>query len=110
LIAQVVRNLLGNARRHAGPGGRVSLSARVDDDGSGIPAAERERVFDRFHRSQPSRDRVSGGSGLGLGIARSIVLAHGGRIWVEDSPLGGARVSFLLPGFRPTIRDLSPDP
>jgi len=119
LIAQVVRNLIENAGRHAGPEGRVSLSTlteggslviRVDDDGSGIPAAERERVFDRFHRSQPSRDRVSGGSGLGLGIARSIVLAHGGRIWVEDSPLGGARVSFLLPGFRPTIRDLSPDP
>jgi signal transduction histidine kinase len=119
LIAQVVRNLIENAGRHAGPEGRVSLSTlkeggslviRVDDDGSGIPPAERERVFDRFHRSQPSRDRASGGSGLGLGIARSIVLAHGGRIWVEDSPLGGARVCFALPGFRPTIRDLSPDP
>ena len=119
LIAQVVRNLIENAGRHAGPEGRVSLSTleeggsliiRVDDDGSGIPPAERERVFDRFHRSQPSRDRGSGGSGLGLGIARSIVLAHGGRIWVEDSPLGGARVSFALPGFRPAIRDLSRDP
>jgi two-component system, OmpR family, sensor kinase len=119
LIAQVVRNLIENAERHAGPEGRVTLSTaqdggslviRVDDDGSGIPPAERERVFDRFHRSQPSRDRASGGSGLGLGIARSIVLAHGGRIWVEDSPLGGARVSFELPGFRPTVRDLSPDP
>jgi signal transduction histidine kinase len=110
LIAQVVRNLLSNARRHAGPAGRVALSARVegnrlvvsvDDDGPGIPAEQRERVFARFHRSEASRDRASGGSGLGLGIARSIVAAHGGRIWVDDSPLGGARLSFELPGFVP---------
>jgi signal transduction histidine kinase len=116
LITQVVRNLLANARRHAGPDGRVMLSSRaaasalvvaVDDDGPGIPAAERERVFDRFHRSEPSRDRESGGSGLGLGISRSIVAAHGGRIWVEDSELGGARVAFALPGFAPMMRDLS---
>jgi signal transduction histidine kinase len=115
LLAQVVRNLLTNARHHAGPNGRVALSARadgssllvvVDDDGPGIPPKQRERVFDRFHRNEPSRDRASGGSGLGLGIARSIVEMHGGRIWVEDSPLGGARVCFRLPGFVPTIRDL----
>jgi signal transduction histidine kinase len=119
LIAQVVRNLLENARRHAGPGGRVSISSAasaaglrvdVDDDGHGIPASERERVFDRFHRSDESRDRSAGGSGLGLGIVRSILLAHGGRVWVADSPLGGARLSFELPGFTPTVRDLSPKP
>lgn len=118
LIAQVIRNLLTNARRHAGPDGRVALSARadggsllvvVDDDGPGIPSEQRERVFDRFHRNEPSRDRASGGSGLGLGIARSIVEMHGGRIWVEDSPLGGARVCFDLPGFEPKLRDLSAD-
>jgi signal transduction histidine kinase len=79
----------------------------IDDDGPGIPPAERQRVFDRFHRSQPARDRSTGGSGLGLGISRSIVEAHGGRIWVEDSPLGGARVAFSLPGFAPSVRDLS---
>jgi signal transduction histidine kinase len=109
-LTQVIRNLLANARRHAGPSGHVELSAlahgtrltvRVDDDGPGIPLPEREQVFDRFHRSQSSRDRGSGGSGLGLAIARSIVELHGGRIWVEDSPLGGARVSFELKGFAP---------
>jgi two-component system, OmpR family, sensor kinase len=119
LLAQVVRNLLTNAERHAGAEGRVELSARpdgdnllviVDDDGPGIPPGERERVFDRFHRSEPSRDRASGGSGLGLGIARSIVERHGGRIWVEDSPLGGARLCFELPGFEAKIRDFSPNP
>jgi signal transduction histidine kinase len=107
LLAQVIRNLLSNAHRHAA---RVVLSSTaradvltisVDDDGPGIPTEEREHVFDRFHRSEPSRDRASGGSGLGLSIARSIVKLHGGRIWVEDSTLGGARVSFELPGFTP---------
>jgi signal transduction histidine kinase len=109
-LTQVLRNLLANARRHAGPQGRVALSAavsggqleiRVDDDGPGIDPAERERVFDRFHRSEAARERRSGGSGLGLAIARSIVELHGGRIWIEDSPLGGARVAFSLPGFEP---------
>jgi signal transduction histidine kinase len=115
LVAQVVRNLLDNADRYAGEG-QVVLSARaagsslvisVDDAGPGIPAEDRERVFDRFHRRDPARDRASGGSGLGLGIARAIVSAHGGRIWVDDSPLGGARVSFSLPRYSPKMRDLS---
>lgn len=118
LIAQVIRNLLSNAHRHTGPDGRVSLSATaegtvltvmVDDDGPGVPDEERERVFDRFHRSESSRDRASGGSGLGLGIARSIVEMHGGRIWIEDSPLGGARVCFELPSLMATVRNLSPN-
>ncbi|HWW67342.1 MAG TPA: ATP-binding protein [Solirubrobacterales bacterium] len=107
-LTQVIRNLLANARRHAGTRGRVEISAvargarltiRVDDDGPGIDPAERKRVFARFHRSEAARDRGSGGSGLGLAIARSIVELHGGRIWVEDSPLGGARVAFELGGF-----------
>jgi signal transduction histidine kinase len=109
MLARVIRNLVENARRHAGPDGRVTVSSAavagrlrvcVDDDGPGIPPAERERVFDRFHRSDIARDRGSGGSGLGLAIARAIVTAHGGTIRAEESPAGGARISFELPGLR----------
>ena len=109
MIGRVVRNLVENARRHAGAAGTVRVSSAavggrlrvdVDDDGPGIPPAERERVFDRFHRSEAARARASGGAGLGLAIARGIVEAHGGSIGAADSPLGGARVSFELPGLR----------
>jgi signal transduction histidine kinase len=111
LLARVVRNLLANARRHAGESGRVVLSATavgeqvtvsVDDDGPGIPPGERERIFERFHRVDSARSRNSGGSGLGLAISREIIEAHSGRIWVEDSPLGGTRASFELPWFTPS--------
>jgi len=111
-LTQVIRNLLVNARRHAGPTGWVAVSAeprgtrltiRADDDGPGISPADRERVFGRFHRSEASRARDSGGSGLGLAIARSIVELHGGRIWVEGSPRGGAQIAFELDGFEPQL-------
>jgi len=112
-IAQVVRNLLRNAGEHCAATGTVRLSAEadgswlricVDDDGPGIPEGERERVFDRFHRVESSRSRSSGGSGLGLAIARQIVVAHGGTIRAAESPLGGARICFELPGFRAAQR------
>jgi two-component system, OmpR family, sensor kinase len=116
-LTQVLRNLSGNARRAAGENGRVEVSAEarggrvailVDDDGPGIPPGERERVFDRFHRSEAGRARGSGGSGLGLAIARSIVELHGGRIRAEDSPLGGARLRVELGGFARARADERP--
>jgi signal transduction histidine kinase len=69
----------------------------VDDDGPGVPPADRERVFERFVRLDDSRARGDGGSGLGLAIARATAQAHGGSIRVEDSELGGARFVLSLP-------------
>ena len=110
-ITQALRNLLRNATEHTQPGGRIELGAGpggagrvriwVDDDGPGIAPAERERVFDRFHRADPARARTAGGTGLGLAIVHTIVSAHGGRAWAAESPLGGARIVIELPGFRP---------
>jgi two-component system, OmpR family, sensor kinase len=108
-LAQAIRNLVRNAVEHTSPGGSVRLSAEshgdriefaVEDDGPGIPAAERRRVFERFHRARPT---AGGGSGLGLAIARAIVEAHGGAIWADETAGGGARVAFELPGFRPGL-------
>jgi two-component system OmpR family sensor kinase len=105
-LSQAIRNLVRNAVEHTSSGGFVWLSAEthddritfaVEDDGPGIPAAERSRVFERFHRARPASGR---GSGLGLAIARAIVEAHGGEIWAEEGARGGARVSFELPRFR----------
>ena len=110
-VTQALRNLLRNATEHTQRGGRIELGAGpagagrvriwVDDDGPGIAPAERERVFDRFHRADPARARTAGGTGLGLAIVQTIVSAHGGRAWAAESPLGGARVVIELPGFRP---------
>ena len=108
-LAQAIRNLVRNAVEHTCSGGSVRLSAEargariefaVEDDGPGIPAAQRRRVFERFHRVRPA---AGGGSGLGLAIARAIVEAHGGEIWADETAGGGARVAFELPGFRPGL-------
>jgi two-component system sensor histidine kinase KdpD len=101
-IDQVVTNLLENAATHTPPGAGVVVRAAVDhdsvraevvDQGPGIPPRDRERVFEPFERGE-TRTR---GSGLGLTIARGFVEAHGGRLWVEDAPGGGARFVFTLP-------------
>lgn len=109
-LAQVFRNVLNNAVAHTEEEGevRVDVSAsgerirfEVHDDGPGFGAEEAERLFERFYRSDAGRSRASGGSGLGLAIARSIVEAHGGKIWAEAAgKAGGATVSFELPGYQ----------
>ncbi|TXG01292.1 ATP-binding protein [Massilia arenae] len=104
LLARAVGNLLRNAQKYAQ--GRIVLSARrtpdgveiaVDDDGPGIPLDERDRIFDPFYRLDRSRDRATGGFGLGLSIAQKAVVLHGGTLHVEGSPLGGARFVIGLP-------------
>jgi len=109
-LAQALRNLLNNAIAHTTPGdGLVRLRAEregtdrlrfvVEDDGPGIPADQRERIFDRFHRTDAARDRASGGTGLGLAIVRAIAEAHVGHVAVGHRPEGGARIELELPGF-----------
>jgi signal transduction histidine kinase len=98
VLAGVVRNLVDNAVRHASTRVAVSLAEHdgsavlmVDDDGTGVPEDERERVFERFVRLDEARSRDAGGAGLGLAIVRDAVRAHGGDTTVVTSPLGGAR-------------------
>lgn len=101
-LAQVLANLVDNARQATGVGGRVRIRVdltgfTVSDDGPGVPEAERERIFDRLVRLDDARDRRSGGSGLGLAIARGVVRAHGGELTCEPSE-GGAVFRVTLPG------------
>jgi signal transduction histidine kinase len=74
-----------------------SIEITVDDDGPGIPPEKREEVFKPFSRLDPSRNTKTGGVGLGLSIARDIVLAHGGRIHLDSAPMGGLRVVMVFP-------------
>ena len=107
-IQQVLINLLDNAVKFTPSGGSIWVSIRetghdalctVSDTGPGIPRAEIPHLFERFYRGDRSRARGEGesGAGLGLSIARSIVAAHGGRIWVASEPAAGTSVSFTLP-------------
>jgi signal transduction histidine kinase len=109
-LTQVLRNLIRNAVAHTHPGDAVSVSARAQGDvlqlaasdtGPGIPPDELENIFERFYRIDGARSRTTGGSGLGLAIARAIVEAHGGRIWADSPPGGGATFNLELPGYSP---------
>ncbi|PVY95881.1 sensor histidine kinase [Actinomycetospora cinnamomea] len=104
-IAQILANLLENARRHSPPEGTVRITVsrdgplavlEVTDEGPGIPPADRERVFDRLVRLDDARTRDAGGAGLGLPIARALARAHGGDLRVVDAPTG-ARLRLTLP-------------
>jgi len=110
-LRRVVVNLVDNAVRHARTevtvtletgtlAGRPIVTLRVTDDGAGIAAAERERVFDRFYRLHASRSRESGGTGLGLSIVRDLVRAHGGSVRLTTRLDGGTglQATVILPG------------
>ena len=110
-LGRAVDNLLDNAAKHAPDGSVVDIALHdgeltVRDRGPGIPAAEREHVFDRFYRGARARGRP--GSGLGLAIVRQVADAHGGSIAVEEAPGGGALFRLRLP--RPGERTAAPEP
>ncbi len=105
-LRQVLTNLLANVRSHTPRGTPVRVEVtrladqaviRVSDRGPGIPPDKVDTVFERFARLDPSRARTSGGSGLGLAIVKALVEAHRGRVWVEDTPGGGATFVVRLP-------------
>ncbi len=104
-LVRVLRNLVDNAKRHASSTVAVSVRAEgdlavieVDDDGNGVPEADRARVFERFVRLDEARSRGDGGSGLGLAIVAELVAAHGGTVEAASSPaLGGARFRVTVP-------------
>lgn len=104
LLAQMLRNVVDNAEHHAQTTIALTLAEcdktvtlSVEDDGPGVPAADRERIFERFVRLDESRTRDAGGSGLGLAIVHDIVSAYDGNVVVTESKLGGARFLITLP-------------
>ncbi len=103
-IAWVVTNLIANALRYTGSGGRIRVGAeaiggnvhiRVADNGDGIPLESQSRIFDKFVQGQDAK--TAGGTGLGLTICREIVKAHGGTIWLDSNPGQGSTFTFTLP-------------
>jgi len=109
-LQKAVAHLLNNAARHAET--HIDVGVRttdrtvrvwIDDDGPGVPSAERARVFQRFVRLDDARTRDSGGAGLGLAVVRATVESSGGTIEILDSPLGGARFELSFPS--PTVED-----
>ncbi len=105
-LAQVMGNLLGNALRYVPKGGHITVHAvdqgqevivAVTDDGPGVPSEDLPHLFERFWRGDRARRQATGGSGLGLTIARSLVEAHGGRIWAQSVEGQGSTFTFALP-------------
>ena len=105
-IAQVLVNLVRNASTYAPKGTEINISANVrsgimqinvNDQGPGIPPAERKRVFQAFRRGVHDEDGTSKGAGLGLAICKGLVEAHGGRIWIRKKTTPGTTISFTIP-------------
>ena len=104
-IGRVLNNLVSNAMRYTPAGGTVAISAHrtgaqvevsVSDNGEGIPSEDLPHIFESFYRGEKSRSRATGGAGLGLAIARGIIQAHGGQIWVESHPGVGTKFIFRI--------------
>jgi two-component system phosphate regulon sensor histidine kinase PhoR len=111
-VQQIVVNLLANAVRFTPPGGNVQVGVsledrevlvRVADTGVGIPADQVPKIFDPYEQAHQGR----GGSGVGLTVVRSLVEAHGGRVWVESDEGRGSRFMFTLPVATPVVRSLA---
>ena len=105
-IGRVLNNLISNAIHHTPSGGKIAVDAvlqlgsvrvQVHNSGDEIPPEDLPNIFERFYRGEKSRSRSTGGAGLGLAIAKSIVEAHGGEIGVENRPGEGVTFYFTLP-------------
>ena len=105
-MAQVLKQLIDNAAKYSAPGDPVVVSAALEDDsiilsvndhGPGVHPDEQFKIFEKFYRGVHGSGKVDG-TGMGLSIAKGIVDAHGGKIWVEPNPWGGATFSFRLRG------------
>ncbi|OFV68493.1 MAG: multi-sensor signal transduction histidine kinase [Candidatus Syntrophoarchaeum caldarius] len=109
-VTQVLNNLIHNAIKFTPKGGKIVVSVqkdesnsqnllfKVEDNGIGISAEEQEKIFDHFYEGDTYLHHETGGSGLGLSIAKGIVEAHGGKIWVESTPEVGSKFYFTIPG------------
>lgn len=121
-LSQILANLIDNAITHTPAGGTVTIAARpapaglpgrdaiaiaVTDTGAGMSADDLGRVFERFYRIDPSRTRATGGSGLGLTIARQLAVAQGGALTAESSPGEGSVFTCLMPA-APTPPESNP--
>jgi signal transduction histidine kinase len=114
-MKRVLSNILHNAIRYSPVGGIIHIKGEqqsekyvqlhIQDDGEGIEDQDRSRIFDRFYRADPSRNRHSGGAGLGLAIAKSIVQLHGGTIGVESQLGRGSCFSFTLPIYQGNLQE-----